>query len=818
MCNCFLLIFLSFFSLSSVVETDSTQSVTLEEVSVVSSIKENGQMRQQPASVSLIDKDQIANNHITSLKGTSYIAPNLFIPDYGSRLTSAIYIRGIGSRINTPAVGLYVDNIPYVDKSAFDFNLYDIERIDIHRGPQGVLYGRNTMGGLIHIYTKNPFLYQGTNARMSYASGDNHRSVSLTHYHHINDNFAFSAGGYYEGCDGFFTNDYTGKKADAMQAFGGQLRGFYQSYNHLSLNMNLGYDYSDEGAYPYYYTGSLTDTESYPDLIGKITNNHKSSYRRGIVNAGVNVEYLGYGWKMNAVTGYQNINDRMFMDQDFMSPNIYTLEQRQRINTITEEITIKNTTYDRWEWLAGANIMYQDMNIKAPVTFYSDGLRWLEGNINTMMPSVKKITMLNLMGFQDMSVNFRGDKLSMNGEYDTPTFETALFHQSTYHFNDRLSASLGFRIDYEHQQMNYYTPADVLYGFAMPNTANEKMSVNLQELESNIRYNGIIKDDDFCVLPKFAIKYEFDKDNNIYASAVMGKRSGGYNQQMFSDLIQGAMRIDMIAGIKTGVSHYLNYLVETTPTMPKYIPDPDNAGETVFLPEYVDRVMTNNMPNFELPDDKQVVFKPEYSWNFELGTHLTLLDHQLSADAAVFYNRIYNQQIARFAPSGLGRMMVNAGKSQSCGGELSLAYSPNRHFKFIGNYGYTHATFITYDDGNGNNYADKYVPFVPMHTMNIDASYSLPLSCKSGSNTLSFGANLSGAGKIFWTESNTAYQSFYHLLGARIGINLKHLNITLWGKNLTNRHYNTFFFESASRGYEQHSKPLQIGVDLQVKL
>ena len=68
------------------------------------------------------------------------------MPDYGSKITSAVYIRGIGSRINTPAVGLYVDNIPYIDKSAFDFNFYDIERIDILRGPQGTLYGRNHDG------------------------------------------------------------------------------------------------------------------------------------------------------------------------------------------------------------------------------------------------------------------------------------------------------------------------------------------------------------------------------------------------------------------------------------------------------------------------------------------------------------------------------------------------------------------------------------------------------------------------------------------------------------------------------------------------
>ena len=175
--------------------TDTLKQVDLKELEVVSSFKENGLLRQQASSVSLISQKAMEANHVTSLKGVSGLVPNLFIPDYGSRLTSAVYIRGIGSRINTPAIGLYVDDIPYVDKSAFDFSFYDIERMDVLRGPQGTLYGRNTMGGLVRIYTKNPMNYEGTDLRLGASSGDGRLSASVTHYHRICDDFAFSAGG-----------------------------------------------------------------------------------------------------------------------------------------------------------------------------------------------------------------------------------------------------------------------------------------------------------------------------------------------------------------------------------------------------------------------------------------------------------------------------------------------------------------------------------------------------------------------------------------------------------------------------------------------
>ncbi|MBP5479992.1 MAG: TonB-dependent receptor plug domain-containing protein, partial [Bacteroidaceae bacterium] len=309
---------------SKVEDVDSiTPTIQMDEVEVISTVKENTVMRQLPSAVNMVSRRQLEANNVNSIKGVATMVPNFFMPDYGSRLTSAIYIRGIGSRINTPAVGMYVDNVPYVDKSAFDFNFFDIERVDVLRGPQGTLYGRNAMGGIIRVYTKNPFSYEGTDVNLGYASGDDHRRASLTHYHRWSDKFAFSAGGYYEGGDGFFHNDFTGKKSDKMQAGGGRIRGIYKHSNKLNFDFSISYDYSDEGAYPYYYKGSLIDPEYMTESIDKITNNRESKYRRGMLNAGVNVEYKAPRFVMNAITGYQYLNDRMFMDQDFLSTDIY---------------------------------------------------------------------------------------------------------------------------------------------------------------------------------------------------------------------------------------------------------------------------------------------------------------------------------------------------------------------------------------------------------------------------------------------------------------------------------------------------------------
>ncbi|MBO7294250.1 MAG: Plug domain-containing protein, partial [Bacteroidaceae bacterium] len=130
-------------------EADSSQVINLEEAIVVATPKQTTQLRKQSLSANIYSGKELEQLQVTSLKGLSALTPNFFMPDYGSRYTSAVYIRGIGSRMNTPAVGLYVDNIAYVDKSAYDFSFTDIERVDVLRGPQATLYGRNTMGGVI---------------------------------------------------------------------------------------------------------------------------------------------------------------------------------------------------------------------------------------------------------------------------------------------------------------------------------------------------------------------------------------------------------------------------------------------------------------------------------------------------------------------------------------------------------------------------------------------------------------------------------------------------------------------------------------------
>ncbi|MBR4922445.1 MAG: TonB-dependent receptor [Bacteroidaceae bacterium] len=779
---------------------DTTKVIDIEEVVIIASPKETSKLRQLPASVSLISQKDMQANRITSLKSASNIVPNFFMPDYGSRLTSAMYIRGIGSRINTPAVGMYVDNIPYLDKSAFDFNFYDIERIDILRGPQGTLYGRNTMGGLVKVHTRSPFSYQGTDVKLGYASGNNHRSASLTHYHRVSQQFAFSAGGYYEGADGFYTNTHLNKKIDEMQAGGGRMRAIWLPAENWKLDLTVGYDYTDEGGYPYYYTGKLNGEEDRANLLGKIAYNRESSYRRSLLNTGLNIEHQAKSFIFNAVTGFQHLNDRMFMDQDFSPSDTYTIEQKQRINSLTEEITFKSKPGKAWQWTTGVFGFYQNMNVISPVTFLEDGMGMLNQMLGSVIPGKIEMAMGPTMKMDILpSLNITDNQMLIDGHFKTPQYNVALFHQSQFRdlFGmEGLSFTAGIRMDYEKMQMTYNSGTSLNYTVGIKgemNRGGQVTTINMMPetpLTVESRYNGKLSKDYIQLLPKFALQYDFNQGkSNVYASISKGYRSGGYNYQMFSELLQSSLKNDMMRQSK----------------------------ETIMakVPENYAGMVADKFPTpGENPDAQQAVeYKPEYTWSYEIGTHLSLFDGKLQGDLAAFYMQTYDQQLSRMADSGLGRITVNAGESESYGVEANLIANLNRHLQLNASYGYTHATFVKHNAGENEDYSGNYVPFVPMHTLNVGGSYAFHFK-DSWAKSLTLGANLTGAGKIYWTESNHVSQDFYSSLNGYISLQTNAVVIDLWGRNLTDNEHTTFYFESMGRGFEQRCKPFQMGVDV----
>ena len=779
-------------------ETDSLRTYAIGEVVIASDPKTTGALSEQPFSYSELKADDIEQLGIRSVKDAALFVPNLFMPDYGSKLTSAIYIRGIGSRINTPSVGLYVDDAAYTDKSAFDFDFLGVERIEVLRGPQSTLYGRNAMGGLIKMYTRNPQL-GGTEIKIGGSTRDYGRYLQFFTSHSVTPKTSYSLGGFYKANEGYNRNTYLDRRSNGGESGGGKFRWLYDSNegskvrnSGLLVDFQTSLEYSNEDGYDYYEEMRSKETGSKEIVSGELGN-----YHRTLLNSSLKLEAPTEDVIFTSVTNYQHINDRMFMDQDFSPASIFTLEQQQRSHSIAEEFVMKSNDKKKVDWTAGAYFMYQSLNTNAPVVFGADGIQSLiQSGIDRGFAAANAA--MNPMGM-NLAMNVTDEQMTVGGDFDTPVLNTAAFGQIKVNdlFIEGLDLTAGLRIDYEHTKMKYNSGATSNFNFLMTrNVQGRPIPLYNYNLTTDSRYTGTIKKDYTQLLPKVALTYNIDRQNMVYASVSKGFRSGGYNIQMFSDLIQTSLQNDM-----------MRTLAEKMPMVSNFMPIKDNPSA-----------------------DSTTVFKPETSWNYEVGTHLTFLNGHLTTDAAVFFVDTRDQQIARYAASGLGRQMVNAGHSQSYGIDLSATafmYLFNNPLTINASYGYTHATFKDYDGGENKGesyvYDGNYVPFAPLHNFAIAADYTVFVDSRKknaesvGLRSISFGANLTGAGRIYWTEKNDVSQPLYALLGAHITADLGLLRLNVWGKNLTQTDYVPFYFESMGKGFAQTCRPLQLGVDLSIR-
>ncbi|MDR1679424.1 MAG: TonB-dependent receptor [Prevotellaceae bacterium] len=722
------------------VANENDSITALQELVVIhsSTPKEISPEREQALASYQLNRLQIENRQIGSLKDISLTVPNFYIPDYGSKITSSVYVRGVGSRMNEPAIGLYIDNIPYPERSGFDFDFYDIASITLLQGPQGTLYGRNAIGGLVNIYTLSPFDYQGTRAAVSYG---NYNDVKLqaSHYRKLSAKAGISIAGYFKQNDGWFTNRFNDEKNNSRSA-GGRAKLDLQFHPKWKSELSLTYDHSFQNAYPY----AQFDPQN--GKTGEINYNEDGSYLRDLLSAGLSLQRKSEAVVFTSATGYQYLDDRMNIDQDFTSDSIFSLSQKQKQHIISQEFVLRSNNKNRaYQWVTGLFGFYKKNTIDAPMKIYADWLR-------------PKMGMPPILSF---------DNLLIPGDFELDNTGAAIYHQSSYTFFKKLTFTAGLRLDYEKIGVDYFTEMGL---------ANMKMTppnpmAPVTPLGSYMysATNNHAKETT-QLLPKIALLYAFNSSNNIYASVAKGYKAGGYNYTTLSTFLQDSVTV---LGIARTPSRELGEIPETA-----------------------------------------IYYRPETSWNYEVGMHLTPVPGKLMVDMAAFFIDIRNQQMQTTADNG-SRMITNADKVESYGGEISVKVQTSKNFSYTIAYGCTHSSFKEYidnaDPDNVKDFKGNFVPFVPQNTLSAGFHYTLPLS-KKLDNKLELAARYNMLGKIYWNEENTAAQDIYGLLNGEISYLQRAFRLTAWVKNALDTNYNSFYFESLSNSFVQRGMPVSLGI------
>ena len=682
-------------TLNAAPEDSATIGGTIDEVSVVGFKQDRASI--SPVSQQAIGERFIENNQLMGIRDLSGMIANFYMPDYGSRQYSPIYIRGIGSRVNSPSVGVYVDGIPYFDRTVLDMDLFGVSKVEVLRGPQGTLFGRNASAGLINVFTRSPLDYQGTSARVSYGSY-NDLLVAASTYNKVSHNFGLSLAANYHHTDGFLTNTFLNNKADRMNNGTIRLGAAWKPTERWTSRFTATLDLTRQNGYPYAPYNPQTG------ILQPIAYNRESSYRRLVGTLGMSWRYDADGWSLNSQTAFQHNNGRIEVDQDYSPQDIFAVKMPHRQNQVSQEFTLRSTNDSRYQWIVGAFGFHQQDHFTVYTTRIASKL--YEVNQNKL-----------------------------------PTMGFALYHVSTFNIVKGLWASAGIRFDWEKNSLKNFSKKIKL------TDPNEPPILKPLDPKDGWQITGFDASRiDRQITPKFTLKYQFTPFRMIYATVAKGYKAGGFN----------AVR------------------------------------ET----------------------DADYTYKPEHTWNYELGAKWSFLKGLLAFEASAFYIDWQHQQLSVTVPA-LGNVVRNVGHSNSKGFELALNATPLPSLSLQASYGYTYAKMLEARMGVGKDYSGNMLPLVPRHTLSFNANYVVN-NLGRFADKLMFNANLTGVGPLYWREDNAVKQSFYTLLNLKAALTRGIFTLEVWSRNTLATNYLTYYFV-APTPMAQKGKPFTIGTTLMVK-
>ena len=715
---------------------------------VTSSVKRASFVSDIPG-VSTFLMRRIEERGIASPKNLSAVVPGLNIPDYGTSMTSTIYVRGLGSRMDNPVIGLYVDDVPIIDKNCYDFSFTDIRRIDFLHGPQGTLYGRNSMLGVLSVETLSPTAYQGTRGIIEYGSAST-LSAKLSAY---KGRFGLTAA--YGHTDGFFINEYDGSHCGLSDSFSARAR-FVGGVGRASLDNILTVSYIDQTGYPY---RKLMAGELLP-----VDYNDKSGYRRFFLMDGFRLKTEWRNWKISSVTSFQTLFDSMDMDQDFTPKSMFTLNQKQEQVAFTQEFIFKPKTHAVWwDSQTGLFAMMKLNKMSAPVRFLKDGIKSLIlDNANSGIP-------------QELGrLNIQEENFLIYSDFDIALGNVAAYHESYFNIG-RWTFTAGLRLDFEASRMRYDSGSDIHFIVSPAMSEYIPFSTKVDGTET-VRYAQL--------QPKLSVSYDATSERmrskglnmSLLASVSEGYRSGGFNTQIFSDVLQRKMMLGMMESLGVHL---------------------DGKGD----------LSTDGL-----------TYKPEICLNYEIGGKFRMRSagHILESFFTAYRVDCRNQQMTVFPyGNGTGRMMANAGRSRSLGVEAEASWMwKGLSVSFAGSL--MDARFVDYDDGR-NDWSGNRIPYSPESTLYLRCGYKF-LTRGRFLRSVSLNADINRSGRIYWNEAGDISQSPYSLIGADVRLTTSKAELWLRGQNLTGTEYSVFYFKSVGNSFFQAGKPRRFTIGLSINL
>jgi iron complex outermembrane receptor protein len=494
--------------------TDSDNNI---EIIVVTAQKRIENIQQVPISIASFSSERIERMALRQLNEIAEFVPNLKMSQTND-FSSSVSIRGVGSssfNIGFDArVGLYLDGVYIGQSPAHNQDLLDLERIEVLRGPQGTLFGKNNVAGSINLITKKPEDEFSGNVGVSVGNYDL-RQYSATVNTPINEDVAakFSINQYQR--DGYIENITTGSWLNEQDSYA------YRGQIHANLSDTIELNFAVDSL----KSDRLSfDGEPITNTLGTAKNtespeNNKVSFdidpheEREISGESLTIDWdLGNDFTVKSITGHRDSTIEYQNDFDFSAQSVSFLDYVDDYKQWSQELQLLSPE-GKFQYVAGLYYFQQDAYTKRLPNVGDETLSLFTGVPRSVFEYGATLSDPASIG---ALAAFHPGILSTIGNVDTASY--SLFVNSNYQFNKKFTLDLGFRYSTEEKSVDWVI-----------SSIDPQTSIPVIPFFQLANGQVIDERTDHDFSPLISLNYHINRDVNAYIKYSTGYKSGGYN-------------------------------------------------------------------------------------------------------------------------------------------------------------------------------------------------------------------------------------------------------------------------------------------------
>ncbi len=791
---------------------------------IVTATKREQTLQDVPISVSVTTADAVERAQVRDLIDLQTLVPSLKVGQLQSSANTNFVIRGFGNGANNagiePSVGVFIDGV-YRSRSAAQIgDLPNIRRVEVLRGPQSTLFGKNASAGIISIVTQEPQFEFGGSAELSYG---NYNAIvakaSVTGP--IAETLAFSLAGSYNKRDGYGRDLNLNKDTNDRNRYGVRGQLLWEPNDALKLRIIGDYDKIDEVCCTVVNIFDGPTGAAVRAVGGRINSNQPFSYdsytnfesTNKIDNYGVSAQFdydLNDAISLTSITAYRGVKSNTNQDSDFTSADLIGSNiNKTDIKTFTQELRIASDFDGIFNFLLGGFFFKEKIDIDVGLTFGRDFRNY--ANALTDNPATlafdpvyialePTLRLLSGLPAATTATQFGGQGQGRFERYDYKNTAASLFGQIDITPTEALTLTAGFNytndrktVAQNNRSTDVFSSIDLVQaganaGFApaartvpcgganIINGVNCNGFLGLRPLQflppylnfPNAVENGKTKDSDLSYTLRLA--YKFSRKLSGYATYATGFKATSWN-------------------LSTDSRPFASTFI---PGSPAQIPAPAASAIRTALGANLPVNLTSGTRYAE-PEDA-IVYEIGLKGNFDgFGFNLALFKQSLKG----FQGNIFN---------GTGFVLANAEEQSTNGLELDVTISPVKALNFTASLTYLDPKFDSFTGGSAFNPAtNNVVPTnltgqtptgISKYSVAVGATYTADLG---NDNALIFHADyaLSSAYQIAAGLPNKAEPES---LNASVAYAFSNgLEFSLWGRNLTEPKFNPVIFPSVAQ-------------------